>query len=95
MTYMHAMLKIGMSAIFEFLLMFKPLIRKTGNRAKVKSQTAKMADMTYVRAMITSILMHLPVSPRARPQKYRTGAHSKAVKRPNIQPVSTLVHTTT
>jgi hypothetical protein len=93
-TYMHAMLKIGMSAILEFRLMFRPFIRKTGNIAKAKSQAAKMADMVYVKAMMMSMLMHLPASPKARPQKYRTGLHWKAVKSPNMQPASTLVNTT-
>jgi hypothetical protein len=92
---MHAILRIGISAILEFRLMFNPLIRKTGRIAKLKSQVAKMADITYVKAMMISMLMHVPASPSVRVQKYCTGLHWKVVKRPNIRPVSTLVYMTT
>lgn len=94
-TYMQAILKIGINAILEFLLMFRPLMRKTGRIAKVKSQAAKSADITYVKAMMMSMVMHLPVSPRARLQKYCTGLHWKVVRSPKTRPVRTLVYMTT
>jgi hypothetical protein len=72
---MQAMLRIGINAILLFRLMFKPLIRKIGSRANVKSQAADTTLMMYVNATMKSMLMHVPTSPRARLQKYGTGLH--------------------
>jgi hypothetical protein len=88
------MLRIGIRAILEFRLMFRPLMRKIGRMAKVKSHAANNADITYVKAMMTSILMQVPVAPMVRVQKYGTGLHWKAVKRPNMTPARTLVNMT-
>lgn len=93
-TYIHAILKMGISAIFEYRLMLSPLMRKTGRMAKVKSQVANMADITYVKSTMISMLRHVPASPKARLQKYCTGLHWKVVKRPKNRPVSTLVYMT-
>lgn len=74
-TYMQAILRIGISANFWFRLMLSPLMRKTGRIAKLKSHIAKIADITYVKAMMMSIVMHVPVDPSARFQKKSTGLH--------------------
>ena len=81
-THMHAMLMIKMRAIFELRLMFRSLIRRTGSKAMLKSQMAKMADIKYVNATMVFMLIQVPVSPRARVQKYSTGLHWKVANRP-------------
>lgn len=79
---MHAMLMIKMRAIFELRLMFRSLIRRTGSKAMLKSQMAKMADIKYVNATMVFMLIQVPVSPMARVQKYSTGLHWKVANRP-------------
>jgi hypothetical protein len=68
-TYMHPILRMGIRASFWFRLMVNPLMRKTGRIAKLKSEMAKMADMTYVKDIMTWMLIHFPVSPMALVQK--------------------------
>lgn len=66
---MHPMLRMGTRANFWFRLMERPLTRKAGRIAKAKSDMAKIADMIYVKVMMTSMLIHVPLSPTALVQK--------------------------
>jgi hypothetical protein len=58
-THMHAMLMIKMRANFELRLMFRSLIRRTGSKAMLKSQIAKMADIRYVNATMVFMLIQV------------------------------------